>query len=103
MYFSVTNARLIRFTITDPDVIKTIVKRVLNFLPIIKNDGRIKKIIIYHAGVSMKKFVLTALASTEVASRADKNNPIENKNKNILPITLDKPNVNISVILYFFL
>ena len=39
------------------------------------------------------------LASTIAASNEDKNNPNENKNKNIFPKNLERPKVNISFIL----
>ena len=72
LYFSVINDKLIKFTINELEISITKINIVVNFFPIIKKDGNRKNIKIYQTGVSMKKFVFIAFASTVAASSAAK-------------------------------
>ena len=99
LYFSVIIAKIAVLTPSDEINIIEKVNNVRIPFPIKKIDGKIKNNIIYQVGVSRKKQDLTTLASTEADSYEDKNNPNENKNKNIFPKNLERPKVNISFIL----
>ena len=59
--------------------------------PIKKTNGKMKNIIIYQLGVPRKKQDLTTLVSTAADSRAARNRPKANKNKNMLPKGLGSP------------
>ena len=83
-------------------IITTATKEVICF-PNIKTDGNKKKNNVYHTGVSIKKLVFIKLASTEAASKAAKNKPIENRNIKTLPTCLERPLAKISLKSYVFL
>ena len=51
LYFSVTSERFIKLSIKEPEVNITKISSVVNFFPIIKNDGNRKKINIYQRKV----------------------------------------------------
>ena len=76
LYFSVINDRFIKLTINEPEVNIIKISSVVNLFPIIKKDGNRKNIKIYQTGVSMKKLVFIAFASTVAASSAAKKSPI---------------------------
>ena len=98
LYFSVINDKLIKFTINELEVNITKINIVVNFFPIIKKDGNRKNIKIYQTGVSMKKFVFIAFASTVAASSAAKKSPMENINNSILPSAFERPKVKSYII-----
>ena len=91
LYLSVITDRIKVLTPNEDIIIITKTKNELIFFPIRKTDGIRKNISIYQLGVPGKKQDLTTLVSTATDSRAAKNKPRENKNKNILPRGLDKP------------
>ena len=91
LYLSVITDKI--KVLTPNEDIRTItkIKNERIFFPIRKTDGRRKNIIIYQLGVSRKKQDLIILVSTAADSRAAKNRPKVNKNKNMLPKGLDNP------------
>lgn len=98
LYFSVIRHKIIELIINeDTDVIIKI-SNVLKSFPIKNNDGKMKNIIMYHTGVSIKKFVLIQLASTAAASTDARKSPKAKINKKIFPKIFESPRVNISFI-----
>ena len=99
LYFSVIADKIKVLTPNEDIRIITKIKNERILFPIRKTDGRRKNIIIYQLGVSRKKQDLTTLVSTAADSRAARNKPKANKNKNMLPKGLDKPCIKTSFIL----
>ena len=91
LYFSVIADKIKVLTPNEDIRIIIKIKNERMLFPIKKTNGKMKNIIIYQLGVPRKKQDLTTLVSTAADSRAARNRPKANKNKNMLPKGLGSP------------